>query len=385
MLARLLLCLRLLLHVCSPYISLDTVWFYMEIMNKLKRLFRRSSQKSSGELKGLDDYEIYCSPLGSCSEEDTDSVSSLQRGRHKLVIKISDVEVLTQEVFIRQPPSLICEPIYTRTMAGFENTWRLAIDQRRGNIYSTNNSGRGAYNVLSLHEGQGHLMKTINCQWIWNIRGIAVDDSENVYISGDHKVQKYDPDGRLVASFGWCEPGSAPYQCDDPNGMACSGECVYVCDSRNRRIQILSTELEHVGTIDDGAHLVHPEDLEFDGKGRIHVLDSGSLSIVVFDSDGGYIYHLNLPQDDTLFPVSLCMVDGNYYVSDLSKSHIAVFGPSGELLHKIQVQSREEVMEDEDGFLHVNTIAMQRPVGLAVDYNGYIYVSNIDSREIQVF
>lgn len=354
-------------------------------MNKLKRLFSKSSEKPPDELKGLDDYEIYCSPLACSYEDDTDSVSSLQRGRHKLVTKIGDMEVLTQEVFIRQPPSLIREPIYTRTMTGFESTWRLAIDQRRGNIYTTNNAGCGAYSILSLHEGQGHLMKTVNCQYIWNIRGIAVDDSENVYISGDHKVQKYDPDGRLVASFGWCEPGPALYQCNDPNGVVCSGGCVYVCDSQNSRIQVLSTELDHLETIDDGSHLVHPEDLEFDSKGRMHVLDSGNCSIVVFDSEGGYVYHLNLPEDETLFPVSLCMVDGNYYVSDLSKSHIAVFGPSGELLHKILVQSREELMEDEDGFVHVDTSSMQRPVGLAVDYNGYIYVSNIDSREIQVF
>lgn len=359
----------------------------MELMNKLKRLFTgKNSAKPLDRLKDLDDYEIYCSPLDSSYEEGTDlNVSSLQRGRHKLVIKISDVEVLTQEVFIRQPPSLIREPIYTRTMRGFESTWRLAIDQRRGNIYTTNNAGCGAYSILSLHEGQERLMKTVKCQYIWNIRGIAVDDSENVYITGDHKLQKYDSDGKLMASFGWYEAGSASYQLNDPNGVVCFGGCVYVCDSRNSRIQVLSMELEHLESIDSGSRLVHPEDLEFDSKGRMHVLDSGNLSVVVFDSEGGYLYHVNLPEDEALFPVSLSMVDGNYYVSDLSKSHIAVFSPSGELLHKIMVQSREVLMEDEDGYLHVNVSTTQRPLGLAVDYNGYIYVSNIDSREIQVF
>lgn len=358
----------------------------MDIMSRLKRLFSKSSEKPINKLKDLDDYEIYCSPLSSSYEEETDSgISSLQRGRHKLVIKVSDVEVLTQEVFIHQPPSLIREPIYTRTMSGFDSTWRLAIDQKRGNIYTTNNAGSGAYSILSLQEGQGRLMKTVNCQYIWNIRGIAVDDSENVYISGDHKVQKYDSDGKLVASLGWNEAGSAWYQFNDPNGMVCYGGCVYICDSRNSRIQILSTDLEHLGSVDDGSHLSHPEDLEFDSKGNMHVLDSGNLSIVVFDLEGCYLYHVNLPEEETLFPVSLSMVDGNYYVSDLSKSHIAVFSPSGELLHKILVQSKEELMEDEDGFLHVNVSTTQRPLGLAVDYNGYIYVSNIDSREIQVF
>ena len=362
----------------------------MDIMSRLKRLFSRSSEKPVDKLKDFDDYEIYCSPPPPY-EEETDSgvpslqVSPLQRGRHKVVVKVSDVEVLTKEVFIRQPPSLIQRPIYPRTMSGFDSTWRLAIDQGRGNIYTTNNAGSGAYSILSLQEGQERLMKTVNCQYIWNTRGIAVDDSENVYVSGDHKVQKYDADGKLVASLGWYEAGTAWYQFNDPNGMMCYEGCVYVCDSRNRRIQVLSTDLEHLGSIDNGSHLSHPEDLEFDSKGCMHVLDSGNLSIVVFDSEGCYLYHVNLPEEESLFPVSLTMVDGNYYVSDLSKAHIAVFSPSGELLHKILVQSKEDLTEDEDGFVHISIGSTQRPLGLAVDYNGYIYVSNIDSGEIQVF
>ena len=362
----------------------------------LRSLFLgKRPEDSKEDLSSLDEYEIYCSPLplrsgplplrSASYTEGMEVVSSLQRGRQKLIIKHSDALVLTQEVFIRQPPSLIKQPIYARTMSGLDGTWRLAIDQERGRVYTTNNAGSGAYSILSLEEGEGQLVKTVDCQYIWNIRGIAVDDSENVYITGDHKVQKYNADGHLVASFGWYEPGDSKYQLNDPNGLTYYGESVYVCDSNNQRIQVLSADLQYQGSIEGGAHLAHPEDVVFDGKGRMHVLDSGNLSIAVFDAEGSYDYHIDLPEDETLFPVSLRLLDGNYYISDLGKSHIAVLTPTGQLLHKILVQSREELMEDVDGFVHVDSSTMQRPVGLAVDCNGYIYVSNIDSREIQVF
>jgi len=259
------------------------------------------------------------------------------------------------------------------------------VDKQGDKIYTTNNCGSGAYSIFSLHKGKGKLLKTVHCHYIWNIRGIAVDDSENVYITGDHKVQKYDGEGQLVASFGWYEPGSTWYQCDDPNGLCCHNERVYVCDSRNHRIQVLSLELEHLCVIGDESCLMHPEDLVLDSKGQMHVLDSKKLAVIVFDSDGTYLYDVKLLEDETLFPVSLCMIAGNYYVSDLSKSHVAVFTMSGRLLHKIMVQSREEVMQDVDGFVHVDSCALQRPVGLAVDFDGYIYVSNVDNNEIQVF
>lgn len=361
-------------------------------MSKLKRLFSFSSvsekpAEDEEDLRSLDEYEIYCSPfnsLHSTDEVDGDSLS-LPRGRHQLVIKRSDKEIYTQEVIIRQPPSLIREPIQDRGIAGLSSTWRLALDKVGGKIYTTNNQGCGQYSVYSLSEGKGKPLMTVNCSHIWNMRGIAVDDSENVYLSGDHKIQKYDSEGKLVGSFGCSDPGSAWHQCNDPNGLCCHEGRVYVCDSRNQRIQVLSLDLEYLGVVGAASSLAHPEDLVFDDEGRMHVLDSNKLSIVVFDSEGTHLHDVTFPDSAMLFPVSVCMINANYYVSDLTKSQIAVFSPAGKLLHQIFMRSKEEVMEDVDGFVHVDCSVTQRPVGLAVDPDGYIYVSNIDSKEIQVY
>lgn len=359
----------------------------MGIMSKLKwfllSVFSKGSAEKAEGLKALDEYEIYCSgKFASHSTEESVEMPAEKRGRYQFTVKVSDKEI-TQQVFIRQPPSLITHPIYT--IPGLTGTWRLALDKHGESIYATNNSGCGTYSVFSLLEGKGQLVRTVQCSDIWNIRGIAVDASDNVYLSGDHKIQKYDHEGQLVSSFGSSEPGSAWYQCNDPNGLCCYEDRLYVCDSCNQRVQVLSLDFEHLGVVGDASCLKHPEDLEFDSEGHMHVLDSGSTSVVVFDSEGSHLHDVNLPEADLRFPVSVRMVAGNYYISDLAKSHIAVLSSAGELLHRVKVQSREEVMEEVDGFVYVTGSSLQRPVGLAVDSDGYIYVSNVDSKEIVVF
>lgn len=360
-------------------------------MNRIKRLFSKESLTTElspeEDLKSVDEYEIYCNSLSSA--EDQDSLSGAQqRGRHTVVLKRGDSnqELLTREVFVHQPPSLIRQPLRDRTLSGPVPAWRLALDGPGEKIYATNNQGPGAYSIFSLHSSEGGLVRTVQCSHIWNIRGIALDASDNVYLSGDHKIQKYDGEGSLVGSFGWSEPGPAWYQFDDPNGLRCRGERVYVCDSRNQRVQVLSLDMEHVGVVGDSSCLTHPEDLEFDELGNMHVLDSGRVSVVVFNSEGRYLRHVAFSGNSVEFPVCLRLVARHYYVTDLGKSQVAVLSGGGELLHEISVRSREEVREDvDDGFVHVDWGVTQRPVGMAVDRNGYIYVCNIDGREIQVF
>ena len=353
-------------------------------LKNLFNIFSKSPEKKPSNLdtESLDEYEIYSSPASLLTSKLS---SSMQRGRHQLQIKLSDKETFIHDFFVHLPPSLISEPLYSWTLAGFNETWRLAINKRGDKIYSTNNTGAGSYTVLDLSNDKGKILKTVHCSYLWNVRGIAVDDNDNVYLSGDHKLQKYNAKDQLVASFGWYEAGSTSYQCNDPNGICCHEKCVYVCDSRNKRVLVLSEDLELICSIDNGSHLDHPEDVEFDSEGNMHVVDSGNLSVVVFNQAGDYMHGVELTKSDTKFPVSIRIIANNYYISDLSKSYISVFSFTGECLHKIMVQSQEEVLEDTDGFTHVDSRTMQRPIGLAVDVDGYIYVSNIDSKEIQVF
>lgn len=73
--------------------------------------------------------------------------------------------------------------------------------------------------------------------------GIALDSQGNLYIldTGNHRVQKFGPDGRYLASFG--RQGQGPGDFAYPDSIDIDSEdMVWVSDPNNQRIQVLTTE-----------------------------------------------------------------------------------------------------------------------------------------------
>jgi sugar lactone lactonase YvrE len=73
--------------------------------------------------------------------------------------------------------------------------------------------------------------------------GVAVDSHGNLYIldTGNHRVQKFGPDGRFLASFG--RQGQGPGDFAYPDSIDIDGEdLIWVSDPNNQRIQVLTSE-----------------------------------------------------------------------------------------------------------------------------------------------
>jgi sugar lactone lactonase YvrE len=73
--------------------------------------------------------------------------------------------------------------------------------------------------------------------------GVALDSKGNLYIldTGNHRVQKFSPEGKYIASFG--RQGQGPGDFAYPDSIDIDGEdLVWVSDPNNQRVQVLTPE-----------------------------------------------------------------------------------------------------------------------------------------------
>jgi DNA-binding beta-propeller fold protein YncE len=118
----------------------------------------------------------------------------------------------------------------------------------------------------------------------------APDGGFYVADNGNHRIQRFDPDRRLVAC--WGVPGREAGQFLDPWSVRLDGDEVFVSDAIRDDIQVFSTSGRHRRTI--GRPGSGPGQLDFQGDAimagdRLHVADHANGRISVFDRDGGFV------------------------------------------------------------------------------------------------
>jgi tripartite motif-containing protein 71 len=124
-----------------------------------------------------------------------------------------------------------------------------------GNIYVTDHVNMG----VQKFESEGTFITSWGRKGRENGRfrladGVAVDSSENVYVSdalGNSRIQKFDPEGTFIMT--WGRRGKANGQFHNPHGVAVdSSENVYVADMLNHRIQKFDSDGTFIATWGSG-------------------------------------------------------------------------------------------------------------------------------------
>ena len=77
--------------------------------------------------------------------------------------------------------------------------------------------------------------------------GIAIDDADNIYVSSQHKLQKFTSSGELIKCVG--QRGSKEGEFVDLRGVTIYDNQVYVCDCDNHRIQVFDLDLNFIRSI----------------------------------------------------------------------------------------------------------------------------------------
>jgi DNA-binding beta-propeller fold protein YncE len=166
--------------------------------------------------------------------------------------------------------------------------------------------------------------------------GLAYDRArDELYVvdTAAARVEVFEPaTGRRVRRFGG--PGRDIEQFNYPTHVFVDGGGrVYVTDSMNFRVQILTRDGRYLGSVgrlgDATGHLAVPKGVAVDRFGHIYVVDSYLSAVQVFDAEGRLLLHFGGVGEATghfQVPTGLTMTpDNRLYVCDSMNRRVQIF------------------------------------------------------------
>ncbi len=185
--------------------------------------------------------------------------------------------------------------------------------------------------------------------------GVAVDKSGNVYVgdSGNYRIKKFDPEGRLIIQ--WGSPGQGDGQFNTIGSVKVDGSgVVYVFDNdwvaAEGRIQKFSAYGHFIGVLKrkapDADKIRYPIDLAFDSQGNVLVLAvdyrpklnlTYGVRIEKYSSDGAFVsqWGAEAGSGDGQFqrPGAIAVdAEGNIYISEWNNGRVQKFDSSGKFI-----------------------------------------------------
>lgn len=164
-------------------------------------------------------------------------------------------------------------------------------------------------------------------------RSIALlpDDRLAVTDTGNHRLQIFDRDGNFIRVAGGA--GAQAGLFNEPVGLARSDNGVYLADTWNARIQLLTTELSPVleWPIDgwEGDSTENKPYLAVDSGGRVYATDPENFRVLIFDAEGEYLGRFGQPGaelDRLGLPNGIAIDDAdNVYITDARNNRVLRF------------------------------------------------------------
>ncbi|MCI0684157.1 MAG: peptidyl-alpha-hydroxyglycine alpha-amidating lyase family protein [Gemmataceae bacterium] len=174
-----------------------------------------------------------------------------------------------------------------------------------------------------------------------NVPGIAVDERDHVYVftRAEPPVQVYDAGGKYLR--GWGKGiGSAHHIKIDRDGF------VWIADMGNHVVEKYTPEGKLLVTIGtkgkagrDTAHLNTPCDMAVAANGDVYVADGyGNARVIVFDKTGKFLREWgelgSAPGQFSIVHAIATDSKGRVYVADRNNVRIQVFSPDGKFLEE---------------------------------------------------
>ncbi len=211
---------------------------------------------------------------------------------------------------------------------------------------------------------------------------LVVDEDGFIYVSVDFgggcRIDKFDPEFRLNASFGSTE-------LSNPRGIAIDAEGrLLVVDQTDTydRVVVMGTNgtvLDTWTEVDGGIHLIQPHYITVAPNGTVYVTDQARVSIQKFDPDGTFLGEVgNVSQSDRISAIEDVAVglDGTLFVTDSLQHGVHVFDAEENYVGRWGKSD----MTSGSGLKQFSS-----PTGLEVDGNGDVLVADGGNKRIQKF
>ena len=219
---------------------------------------------------------------------------------------------------------------------------------------------------VTAFDREGKNVRTITSEKISQPVGVAIDKDDNIYVLdwSNSSLLKFNKEGKLMKVVG--QEGAQPGEFSDLGLIKVINDKLYVCDRGNYRVQILNTELEYVGSFGCYGHgdgqFNCPNDIAQSGAGNLYVTDSGNNNRVqVFNRKGQFLstFSKKGAASKLLKPCGIFISSDQFvYVCDKGNKCVSVFKTTGEFVTSFGQFSN--------------------PIGIAVDDDGFVYVSNYE-------
>ena len=259
-----------------------------------------------------------------------------------------------------------------RTVTGLKWPYDIAFNSHQEMIVSEYNGNR-----LSIFDIRGQKIQTFGSRGVSpdqmiHPRGIATDNTDNIYVSSQDKLQKFTSSGELTNCIDKC--GRKEGEFDTPRGVTLYNNQVYVCDSDNNRIQVFDLDLNFVRSIGSRGkgrgEFNKPHDVKFDTAGNMYVADYSNKRVQVLDTSGQFIQIFGQEGKGKLEgPSGLHIVDKYVYVSDQIGHCIVVYETSGHFVTKLGQNEGE----------------FKRLYCITSCADGSICVCDLDNDRVQIF
>jgi hypothetical protein len=218
---------------------------------------------------------------------------------------------------------------------------------------------------------------------------VAADSTGKIYVpdSGNCRLQIISPDGEYLNTIGGPDCGGGDYTFSSLRGVAVdNSDNIYVADTFNHRVQIYNSSLDFIGRIgltgecgSDNDHLCVPASVAVDLEGNIYVADMSNNRVQKFNSNREWQMTIGdgtwgIQFDHLAWPNGVAVdAQGKIYVDEWVNYRVQVFDPSGAYLTTI------------GGAWGMNSIQFIGTIGVAVDSQGNVYADDSGNHRIQKY